>query len=157
MPEPENESQKPKPPVHKSTADELLSRLSELPSQEHTVALDVRDANSVVGRRPGQLMGDRVEQLPPGRCLIDIRTKSRFALNEPGVSIGRSTDNALSLREDKYVSIHHASISYEANCWWIADLGSRNGTLVNGVRISQKHRISRGDMITLGVTIFRVD
>src|SRR6476660_9513835 len=49
-------------------------------------------------------------------------------------TIGRSDDNSIQL-DDGYVSGHHAEVSFEHGRWTLRDLGSRNGTFINGERV----------------------
>ena len=63
--------------------------------------------------------------------------------------LGRSAENDVSLPHDT-VSTQHASISFRNGHWWLEDLGSRNGTLLNDARVDQSLMISSGDKISLG-------
>ena len=73
----------------------------------------------------------------------------------PMVSLGRNPDNAIHL-DDQQVSRHHAQIIAENGRYFLEDLGSSNGTLVNGQRLSQKTMIKIGDQITIGSTLFEL-
>ncbi len=66
-------------------------------------------------------------------------------------SIGRSDDNAIRV-DDASVARYHAMIEARGNEFWLSDLGSTNGTLVNGVRITATQQLKNGDTITLGGT-----
>ncbi len=59
---------------------------------------------------------------------------------------------------DKYVSRRHARIFYRDGSWFIEDLDSSNGTIVNGENIKGKGpvRLNDGDEIIVGSTIIRV-
>ncbi len=48
--------------------------------------------------------------------------------------IGRHEDNDLQIRED-CVSRNHSEIKFDGKSWWVRDLGSTNGTFLDGVRI----------------------
>lgn len=64
-------------------------------------------------------------------------------------SIGRSPDNSLSL-PDSEVSRRHAIIQAQGEReFWLVDLGSANGTHVNGRRISQSVRLHNSDVIRM--------
>lgn len=72
-----------------------------------------------------------------------------YPLDKPIVTIGRSKRNDLILA-DQWLSRHHAEVRNENGAFFIHDLDSRNGTLVNGVRISTKVPLQNDDVITLG-------
>jgi Inner membrane component of T3SS, cytoplasmic domain/Domain of unknown function (DUF1707) len=67
--------------------------------------------------------------------------------------VGRSPGCDLVLA-DRAVSRRHAALRVEAGRWLISDLGSRNGTRVNGWLVSEAH-IDEGDELTLGRTRLR--
>lgn len=73
------------------------------------------------------------------------------------VRIGRQADNDLVVA-DPGVSRHHAEVTNERGTCTLRDLGSTNGTLVNGARIGE-HALRDGDRISLGSTVveFRRD
>ena len=67
---------------------------------------------------------------------------------DAALRVGRSPDNDLILR-DPATSGHHARVERRGQQFWIVDLGSTNGTLVNGEPIQEKE-LSHGDRITIG-------
>lgn len=67
------------------------------------------------------------------------------------VTIGRQSDNDLVI-PDPGVSRHHAEIANEGGTCTIRDLGSTNGTVVNGT-VVREHRLQDGDRVTLGRTV----
>jgi hypothetical protein len=62
--------------------------------------------------------------------------------------LGRSPDNDVILR-DPATSGHHARLERRGDQFWLVDLGSTNGTLVNGEPIQEKE-LSHGDRVTIG-------
>jgi pSer/pThr/pTyr-binding forkhead associated (FHA) protein len=67
--------------------------------------------------------------------------------------IGRHADGAGRLAEDDEISRSHARISLDRSGFCaIEDLGSTNGTFVNGLRITAPHTLSVGDTIEVGGT-----
>jgi len=52
--------------------------------------------------------------------------------------------------EDARVSRHHAELRYKTRRFWVSDLGSTNGTFVNGERVTGKHQLVRNDRIEIG-------
>ena len=67
---------------------------------------------------------------------------------DAALRLGRSPDNDLILR-DPATSGHHARVERRGVAFWIVDLGSTNGTLVNGEPIQEKE-LNHGDRITIG-------
>jgi pSer/pThr/pTyr-binding forkhead associated (FHA) protein len=64
-------------------------------------------------------------------------------------SIGRSPSNTIPV-PDTYASAQHALLTWREGQWWLEDRDSRNGTLLNGTRISSPTVISAGDVIGIG-------
>ena len=56
--------------------------------------------------------------------------------------------------EDRLASRQHVRLVPEAGVWYAEDLGSTNGTLLNGRRV-QRERLSDGDTIRIGTTVLR--
>jgi sigma-B regulation protein RsbU (phosphoserine phosphatase) len=63
--------------------------------------------------------------------------------------LGRAADADIRL-SDAYSSGHHARILRTSRGWSVEDAGSKNGTLVNGLRIAESTPLSPGDEITIG-------
>lgn len=78
-----------------------------------------------------------------------------YALH-PITSLGRAPTNTVPL-EDSFVSQEHALISLRDGRWWLEDLESSNGTLLNGIRIDEPTVISDGDVIELGRIKLKVE
>ena len=72
------------------------------------------------------------------------------ALEGGKVVLGRSKDSDIQV-EDANVSRRHAELRREGTAWWLVDLGSTNGTELNGKRV-QRSKLNDGDTITLGAT-----
>jgi hypothetical protein len=64
-------------------------------------------------------------------------------------SMGRWADNTIQL-EDAGVGWRHALLERRWDGDWVRDLGSTNGTFVNGARIGGEYRLQTGDVISLG-------
>ena len=69
------------------------------------------------------------------------------------IGIGRDTDNTIEITDDSYISGHHATISPFAGHVTVNDLGSRNGTFLNGARIGAQRTVHIGDRIQIGYTV----
>ncbi len=66
------------------------------------------------------------------------------------ITIGRASNNDLCYPEDAGLSRQHLSLERIGPDVVVADMGSKNGTLVNGVRIGGPHLLQAGDQITAG-------
>ena len=75
------------------------------------------------------------------------------ALPSQMVTIGRAPDNDVVVG-DPATSGHHGRIEVRAGSFWISDLGSTNGTLVNGEPVIEK-QLSDGDAIAIGQSTLR--
>ena len=67
---------------------------------------------------------------------------------DQALRLGRSPDNDVILR-DPATSGHHARLERRGDQFWVVDLGSTNGTFVNGESIQEK-QLNHGDRVTLG-------
>lgn len=82
--------------------------------------------------------------------LVDKRTQ-RSVIVEPELLVGRSSACGLRISQP-YVSARHAAVRWDGDAWEVKDLGSRNGTFLNGTRLSlgQSHRLQRGAELGFG-------
>lgn len=100
-----------------------------------------RDLRSVTDRGTNVPETYLIEEEPSGDSL-----NTRIgALN----LIGRAVDCTIRLT-DETVSAHHARLSYQGKQWWLEDLGSKNGTMVNDFSIEGPIIVTDGDCISLG-------
>jgi two-component system NtrC family sensor kinase len=81
----------------------------------------------------------------------DLGTVFRLPADEPQL-IGRSSE-ALPIT-DNTVSRRHSELTPDNGTWYIRDLKSQNGTIVNGVAIKDRIRLVDGDEIRVGSTLF---
>jgi len=72
--------------------------------------------------------------------------KGRWTLAKPIISIGRWEDNDVVI-EDRWVSRYHVEVHRESDQYIVHDLGSKNGTLINGQRIAAPTVLADGDEI----------
>src|SRR5262245_6690165 len=72
-------------------------------------------------------------------------------LNRPRITIGRSARNDLCV-EDPFASRLHAEVRKRGDVFWIADLGSANGTLINAARLTAPVELRDRDIIRIGET-----
>ena len=89
----------------------------------------------------------------------DALDGQRIHTFEPGIerlTIGRAADTDVPLEWDGRVSRVHAEISCVGGDWIVEDDGlSRNGTWVNGERLTRRRRLQDGDVVRIGATHLR--
>ncbi len=74
----------------------------------------------------------------------------------PVNGIGRGATNTIVV-SDEFASGEHALIARRGSQWWLEDLNSSNGTLLNGAEIERPAIITAGDVITIGSTEYRLE
>ncbi|MEI6175911.1 MAG: AAA family ATPase [Verrucomicrobiota bacterium] len=84
---------------------------------------------------------------------------TRVPLKSPPVTIGRSDDNRFILSPEIAASRHHAELTEDDGVWSIRDLGSMNGTYVNGERIEWPRVLRVGDKLRIAgdIMVFEED
>ena len=101
---------------------------------------------------PSRALGVLVVERSPART---PRVGERLPLRASN-SMGRDAGNDIAL-PDEAASARHATLEVHDGEWFIEDLGSTNGTLVNGVRIQRRERVRSGDEIAIGRIALRLD
>ena len=111
--------------------------------------MDANDTASLNGRQT------LAQPLTLGKpCLVEMvgDTPGRVHFMLPGLVIGRDPGASITLNSHD-VSRRHATFHLDGNVVQVEDLGSRNGTLVNGVRV-QRQSITVGDKVRVGNAVF---
>jgi pSer/pThr/pTyr-binding forkhead associated (FHA) protein len=80
-----------------------------------------------------------------------LRTGSTLTIGSATV-VGRDAGSGIRLDGDDFASSRHASIEPGADGVWVEDLGSTNGTFVNGERITARTLVRAGDAVRIGQT-----
>ncbi|SFR67502.1 Inner membrane component of T3SS domain-containing protein [Agromyces sp. CF514] len=80
---------------------------------------------------------------------------TEFPLGRDEITIGRSSDSAIIIRDD-YTSTHHARMMLWNGQWMLQDLDSTNGTFLNGARVTVPVQIPLGATIKVGATTFEL-
>jgi hypothetical protein len=106
-------------------------------------------SDTMVFTRPGAVADDRAP-----RVFLLVRQDGgdavQFDLGGPLISIGRASDNDL-IVDDPQVSRHHCQLKLQHGAYALADLGSRNGSWVNGHQVNEV-ALGPGDRIRIGST-----
>jgi pSer/pThr/pTyr-binding forkhead associated (FHA) protein len=92
----------------------------------------------------------------PQRLVIDqplTRRGARFDLSGPELTIGRATGCHVPLPDDTFASTLHARVFERDGAVYVEDLGSTNGTYVNGMRLAAPVVLRPGDYVQVGATV----
>lgn len=116
-----------------------------------------RDLKAAVPAQPqgSQAFTSSNESLaPPGQLRVVSGGEAQLQAGEvfelaTHTTLGRAPDNHIILL-DTYISSYHARIDRRDDEWWLTDLDSRNGTLLNGVPITKSVPLAHGDVIEVG-------
>ena len=129
-----------------------------------TASRDLRlpQESFVLGPQQAAAVGLRPEpQLNMGRLVVlksdALDENTEFELDSKGISIGRGNPNDVRLDADEYASANHARVEPRRDGVWIEDIGSTNGTFVNGVRLSRPRKLAVGDLVRVGDTDLRFE
>jgi FHA domain-containing protein len=79
------------------------------------------------------------------------------SLNTHPLTVGRSSNNDVPLPEDEFASGRHARFEPRRDGVYVEDVGSTNGTFVNGIRLTRDRRLTPGDVVRVGETDLRFE
>ncbi len=80
---------------------------------------------------------------------------SVFPLDAVG-TLGRDVNNTIVV-DDPFVSAEHAVLSFRGRAWYVEDLGSTNGTFLNGQHVDGLAAVAFGDELQVGQVRFRLE
>ena len=80
---------------------------------------------------------------------LDIGLEGVREFNTQEITLGRDPHCDFSIQDDT-ISANHARLSYHHHQWWIEDLGSTNGTFLNGDMVTTPTVVISGDKIRCG-------
>ena len=82
---------------------------------------------------------------------------SDVVLNSAPLTVGRGEQNDVELEADEFASAEHARFDPRRDGVWVNDIGSTNGTYVNGARIRRARKLAPGDVVRIGETDLRFE
>ena len=104
------------------------------------------------------------EELPhidAGRLVVvkspTLKEGQERALDSAALSVGRSPENDVKLDGDDYASARHARIEPRRDGVWVEDVGSTNGTYLNGIKLTRPRKLKPGDVVKVGETELRYE
>jgi hypothetical protein len=128
-----------------------------------TAARDVRLPQESFVLAPGSVPGLGVEaqDLEAGKVVVvkspALDEGEEWQLNSAALTFGRGSQNDVQLQRDEYASSRHARIEPRRDGVWLEDIGSTNGTYLNGIRLTRPKRLTPGDIVRIGETELRYE
>ena len=111
------------------------------------------------GSVPG--LGSEAAQFEAGRLVVvkspALEEGEELELDSSALLLGRGSGNDVDLGRDEYASTEHARIEPRRDGVWLEDVGSTNGTYLNGIRLTRPKRLTAGDVVRVGETELRYD
>jgi pSer/pThr/pTyr-binding forkhead associated (FHA) protein len=96
-----------------------------------------------------------------GRLVVvksaDLDEGQDFELDSAQLTIGRGGQNDIAIGSDEFASARHARFEPRQDGVWVQDLGSTNGTYLNGARLEHPRRLMQGDIVRIGETDLRYE
>ncbi len=110
---------------------------------------------------PQQAAARREPRMPSGRVTVlrspALAVGDDYTVDSAALTLGRSAQNDIALEADEFASALHARLDPRRDGVWIEDVGSTNGTFVNGSRLQRPRRLNPGDVVRVGQTDMRLE
>jgi pSer/pThr/pTyr-binding forkhead associated (FHA) protein len=112
---------------------------------------------------PGSVPGLSQEppQLETGRLVVvkspALPEGDELTLDSSALLLGRGSGNDVNLARDEYASSKHARVEPRRDGVWVEDVGSTNGTYLNGIRLTRAKKLAPGDVVRIGETELRYE
>ena len=111
------------------------------------------------GSIPG--LGDEAPHVEAGKIVVvkspAFSEGEAWELDASPLTFGRSSQNDVDLNRDEYASSRHARLEPRRDGVWLEDIGSTNGTYLNGIRLTRPKRLASGDIVRIGETELRYE
>jgi pSer/pThr/pTyr-binding forkhead associated (FHA) protein len=126
-----------------------------------TAGRDLRLPQESFILRPALAGGAIGQAINPGRLVVVqsqvLKAGEEFGLDATPLTVGRGTQNDVSIDGDEFASARHVRVEPRRDGVWVSDVGSTNGTYVNGVRIDRPRKLVQGDVVRVGETELRFE
>jgi len=159
----------------KQNQDKVQAKLSqmgvEIPTNEPAATADPGPPSPIAPPPPAQILLDDAAPTPLGTAgaapasapiltgepRLVAADGSELPLDEGTITVGREAGMGLSLLDESTVSRRHAEIVRTGSAVVVRDLGSTNGTFVNGVQVQGDTELKPGDQVQFGAIRFRFE
>ena len=127
-----------------------------------SAARDVRMPQESFVLAPGAVPGlGEQAQIQSGRLVVikspALEEDDELLLDSAALLVGRGSGNDVNLARDEYASSNHARVEPRRDGVWVEDVGSTNGTYLNGTRLTHAKRLTPGDILRVGETELRYE
>jgi pSer/pThr/pTyr-binding forkhead associated (FHA) protein len=126
-----------------------------------TAGRDLRLPQESFILRPALAGGASGQAINPGRLVVVhsqvLTVGEEFDLDSTPLTVGRGAQNDVSIEGDEFASARHVRVEPRRDGVWVSDVGSTNGTYVNGVRIDRPRKLVQGDLVRVGETELRFE
>jgi hypothetical protein len=128
-----------------------------------SAARDVRMPQESFVLAPGSVpgLGQEDPQVDSGRLVVvrspALEEGDELSLDSSALLVGRGSRNDVDLTADEYASSEHARIEPRRDGVWLEDVGSTNGTYLNGIQLTRAKRLTPGDVVRIGETELRYE
>ena len=127
-----------------------------------SAARDVRMPQESFVLAPGSIPGLGQEQQVASGRLVVVKSPAlddgdELTLDSSALLLGRGSTNDVNLARDEYASTSHARVEPRRDGVWLEDVGSTNGTYLNGIKLSHAKRLTPGDIVRVGETELRYE
>ncbi len=105
---------------------------------------------------PTPKKNNRAKRGVPGKLIVlepKVRKGAAYAIKSE-LTLGRAATCSIGIPDDTFASQLHTRVFPRDGAVWVEDLGSTNGTHVNGGRISAPVQLAVGDRLQIGSTVF---
>jgi len=80
-----------------------------------------------------------------------------IGIDSAPVQVGRGGQNDIAIERDEFASSNHARFVAQRDGVWLEDVGSTNGTYVNGEKVDEPRKLAPGDVVRIGETDLRFE
>jgi pSer/pThr/pTyr-binding forkhead associated (FHA) protein len=130
----------------------VRSAARDLRLPQESMILSPHQVSSLLAQPVARELGRLVVLRSPTLDAGEVVTLDMHALR-----VGRGGDNDVSVDGDEYASSHHARFEPRRDGVYVEDVGSTNGTFVNGIRLTRERRLAPGDVVRIGETELRFE
>jgi hypothetical protein len=109
----------------------------------------------------GALPLPELDPIEAGRLVVvtspTLEEGEERTLDSSPLTVGRGLQNDVPLERDDYASARHARIEPRRDGVWVEDIGSTNGTFLNGIKLTRARKLTPGDVVRIGETELRYE